>query len=89
MPLFRQLSFDVLNPLACILECFNTFKCHHRIIAHFSEFFRVSMLFEKMEDKVKHFSEERLLFRLLIADNSHSLITTEPVTMLPASLTHR
>ena len=38
MPLFRQLSFGVLNPLTYILVVL-THTYHHRIIAHFSEFF--------------------------------------------------
>ena len=49
MPLFRQLSFGVLNPLAYILVVLTlilTIISSSRILVIF---FRVSMLFEKME----------------------------------------
>ena len=44
MPLFRQLSFGVLKPLAYIL--IRIITSSSRILVNF---FRVSMLFEKME----------------------------------------
>ena len=57
MPLFGQLSFGVLDPLAYILVGFSLIRiiASSRILVNF---FRVSMLFEKRRIKVKHFSEE-------------------------------
>ena len=58
MPLLRQLSFGVLNPLAHILVVLTLIRiiiASSRILVNF---FRVSMLFEKMEHTVKPFSEE-------------------------------
>ena len=49
MSVFRQLSFDVLNPLAYILVVLTLIRIiisSSRILVNF---FRVSMLFEKME----------------------------------------
>ena len=49
MPLFRQLSFGMLNPLTYILVVLTLIRiiiASSRILINF---FRVSMLFEKME----------------------------------------
>ena len=52
IPLFRQLSFGVLNPLACIvvLTLIRIIITSSRILVNS---FTVSMLLKKMEDKVK------------------------------------
>ena len=49
MPLFRQLSFGVLKPLAYILVVLTLILITISSSRILVNFFRVSMLFEKME----------------------------------------